>query len=283
MSRFLARQVRSMRQVQFLCEKEEFTMKHLLVIGLLIGLSIGSWNCQPKLYQVSGRRLIVAISEDLTTMNPLAVTNANDRSIRSLMFEPLLGVDSKGKFQPYLAESWEVSADGRHYTFQLRKGVKFHDGREMTAMDAKYAIENITNPENQALRITQSGLVESVTVFNKHTLKVSIKEARAGFLTLFTPLSYFSVIPKGSLEEGVSTSNRFPPGTGPFKFVEWKRKLHFVVDRFDAYWGQKACVDRLILRPIRSAHIRLTARQAGDVDVVGLRSAQAKLFDGKCP
>jgi len=240
--------------------------KITLAIALLVGLAlpVASTADQPK----RGGTLTMATRKDLTTMNPLVTTRSTDRSIRDLMFEPLVGIDLKGKIQPYLAESWDISKDGRLYTFHLRKGVKFHDGREMTAQDAKYAIDYSMNPKNGAYGLTRLRLIESVETPDKYTLKLSIKKASPAFLTQLTTIGAFSVIPKESLQEGGTRPDRFPPGTGPFKFVEWKSKQRMVFDRFDEYWGQKANVDRVILRPIANSTVRFTALRAGDVDIV---------------
>ncbi len=132
-------------------------MKRVLTITLAIALLGGmvlpvtSAADQPK----RGGTLAMATRKDLTLMNPLVRTRSTDRSIRDLMFEPLLGIDLKGNIQPYLAESWDVSKDGRQITFHLRKGVKFHDGREMAAEDAKYAIDYSLNPKNGVHGLTR--------------------------------------------------------------------------------------------------------------------------------
>ena len=138
----------------------------------------------------------------------------------------------------------------------------------MTAQDAKYAIDYSLNPKNGAHGLMRLRLVESVETPDKYTLKLSIKKASPAFLTLLTNISAFSVIPKESLLEGVMRPDRFPPGTGPFKFVEWKSKQRIVFDRFDDYWGHKAYVDRVILRPIPNSTVRFTALRSGDVDIV---------------
>ncbi len=245
-------------------------MKHLSLFALMVGMSMGmslpakGASDTPK----RGGTLTMAIRKDLTTLNPLFRISSTNRSIRDLMFEPLLGIDIKGNIKPYLAESWEVSRDGRLYTFHLRKGVKFHDGREMTAEDAKYVMDYTMNPKNGAYGLKRLRLVEAVEAADKYTLKVRIKKASPTFLTFLTSIGAFSVIPKESLQEGVSKPDKSPPGTGPFRFVEWKSKRRIVFERFDGYWGHKAFVDRLVLRPISNSTVRFTALRTGDVDIV---------------
>ena len=98
-------------------------------------------------------------------------------------------------------------------------------------------------------------------------MKVYLKTASVALLSAFTDIEAFSVIPKDSLQEGVLKPSKYPPGTGPFKFVKWEPKRRLVYDRIDNYWGHKAFIDRLIERPVRNDTVRLTALRAGDVDM----------------
>jgi len=214
-----------------------------------------------------GGTLTVAIRKDLVLMNPLVNTQSTEQSIRDLVFEPLLGLDLKGNIRPYLAESWRISDDGKIYTFNLRKGVKFHNGQEMTAEDAKFAIDYTMNPKNGAYGLSRLNGISRVETPDKYTLRIHLNSPSPAFLSLLTDIQSFSVIPRGSLQPGINQLAKFPPGTGPFTFAEWQPGQRIVFDRFNDYWGQKAWVDRVALKPIDSATIRVTALRAGDVDV----------------
>ncbi len=245
-------------------------MKRFIIVVLSLGMWMGLWAplesaaVEPK----KGGTLTMGIRRDLEMMNPLVRTRSTEQSIRDLMFEPLLGLDLKGNIQPNLATSWEVSQGGKVYTFHLRKGVKFHNGREMTAKDAKYAVDYSMNPKNATYGFVKLSIVERIEIPDRYTLKLTLKKPSISFLVSLTDIQAFSVIPEGSLEEGVSRPTEFPPGTGPFKFVEWKPRQRIIFDRFDDYWGHKAFVDRVILRPIRNNTVRFTALRAGDVDMI---------------
>ncbi len=239
---------------------------YIIILGLLQGFTTLSASAadQPK----RGGTLTMAISSKMKMMNPLVRTSSVEKRIRDLMFESLVALDLKGKVQPNLAESWEVSKDGKTYTFRLRKGVKFHNGQEMTAEDAKFAIDYTLNPRNGAYGIKDLSQVEGAKASDRYTLKIYLKNPTPVFPVLLSEIRSFSVIPKGSLEEGVRKPVTFPPGTGPFKFVEWKPGRRIVFDRFDDYWGQKAYVDRVILRVIGNSTVRFTALRTGDVDLI---------------
>ncbi len=243
-------------------------MKRFLLMGITLGFLL-SWAVesiadQPK----RGGTLTMAIRKDIALMNPLVGTKSVEKAVRGLIFEPLLGLDLNGKIQPNLAERWSISKDGKLYTFKLRKGVKFHNGQEMKAEDIKFAIDYTLEPRNGAYGLSDLEQVKRVEAPDKYTLKIHLKKASPVFLSLLTSIRAFSAIPKESLEGGVKQLSVFPPGTGPFKFVEWKSKRRIVLVPNENYWGQKAYIDKLILRPIRNATVRFTALRAGDVDMV---------------
>jgi peptide/nickel transport system substrate-binding protein len=236
----------------------------LIVSSLLINQHLYAASTQPK----RGGTLTLAVSKELALMNPLVNTSSTESRIRELMFEPLLGRDGKGAIQPRLAESWEISKEGKLYTFHLRKGVKFHNGKEMMADDIKFAIDYTLNPKNGAYGLADLDAVEKVEAIDKYTLRIWLKKINPLFLTVLTDIRAFSAIPKESLPEGMRKPSTFPPGTGPFKFVEWRPGQRVVFERFDDYWGEKAYVDRVVMREIGDATVRFTALQAGDVDII---------------
>jgi len=237
-----------------------------LVLSCLISLSL-PWVAaaeNPK----QGGTLIFGLRRDMQLMNPLVGTRSTELAIRDLMFEALLGVDSKGKIQPNLAIEWKVSNGGKLISLKLRKGVKFHNGDEMTAEDVKFSIEYTMNPKNGAYGLKSLSLLDRVETEGKYAVRLSLKKSSAPFLSLLTTIRTFSVVPKESLPEGVNKPVTFPPGTGPFKFVEWKTSRRIFLERHDGYWGHKALVEKLILRPILNNTARVTALRAGDVDMI---------------
>jgi len=124
------------------------------------------------------------------------------------------------------------------------------------------------NAKNATYGFIKLSVVERIEIPDRYTLKIYLKRPSLSFLSSLSNIQAFSVIPEGSLQEGISRPTEFPPGTGPFKFVEWKPRRRIIFDRFDNYWGHKAYVDRVILRPIRNNTVRFTALRAGDVDII---------------
>jgi peptide/nickel transport system substrate-binding protein len=232
-----------------------------------------------------GGTLTLGMVRDMAAMNPLVGTKSNDKTVRWLMFEPLLGLDQQGRLQPHLAESWRVAPDGKLYTFTLRQGVRFHNGQEMTAEDVKFSVDYTMNPRNGATGYTKLNLVDRVEATDRYTVAVHLKTAGSGFLPSLGDIRSFSVIPRDSVPEGVDKPSTFPPGTGPFKFVQWQPKQRLVFDRHEEYWGHKAYLDRLVIVPIDDDTVRFTALRAGDVDLVEDAPYEwvRQIQDGKLP
>jgi ABC-type transport system substrate-binding protein len=244
--------------------KKPNPLSFVLVLSLCFAASLHAASAEPK----RGGSITLGISKELALMNPLINTSSTEARIRELMFEPLLARDLKGAIHPRLAESWEISKDRKVYTFKLRRGVKFHNGKELTADDIKFAIDYTLNPKNGAYGFEDLSGVERAEVVDKYTFKIHLKQHSPLFLTVLSEIRAFSAIPKESLTEGMRKPTTFPPGTGPFKFVEWLPGQRIVFDRFGDYWGQKAYVDRVIMKEIGDNTVRFTALQAGDVDMI---------------
>ena len=245
-------------------------MKRFFLLSLVLSflaassMPLGAASDKPK----QGGTLNMGLRRDIQLMNPLVGTRSTEQHIRHLMFETLLDFDLTGTIQPNLATQWTVSNDGKLITFKLREDVKFHNGKQMTAQDVKFSIEYTKNPKNGAFGFRGLALVDRVETEGKYTLNVYLKKPSAPFLAAMTSIQTFSVIPKESLPEGMRQPVKFPPGTGPFKFVEWKPKRRLVLERNGEYWGHKAFIEKIVMRPIRNNTTRVTALRAGDVDMI---------------
>jgi peptide/nickel transport system substrate-binding protein len=220
-----------------------------------------------------GGTLRVGIFRDISILNPYVGTRSVEHSVRQLIFEPLLK-EENGTAKPYIAESWEVSKDGKVYTFRLRKAVRFHNGKEMNAEDVKWSIEYALDARNGAYGRRDLSFVQTAEVVEPYRIRVTLQDAFAPFLIVLTSLQSFPVMPKGML----STAERpqvFPPGTGPFQFVEWRPAQQIHLKKFPGYW-QKGLprTDEIVLRPILDDDVRLMALRSGDLDIAERIPAQ---------
>jgi peptide/nickel transport system substrate-binding protein len=180
-------------------------------------------------------------------------------------YNTLLRVDpfDKSGTKPYpsLAESWTVSADGKAYTFKLRRGVKFHDGSEMTSKDIKASYDKIIFPPAGvgSSRQGQYAVVESIEVPDAYTVVFRLKNASGSFLA--SMLSPYNFIYKADiLAKDMNWHEKNVMGTGPFTFVEHVKGSHVVGKKFANYWDKgKPYLDGFRAIFIRSSSAQVAA------------------------
>jgi len=190
---------------------------------------------QPK----RGGTITVSTPTDLISADPHLGNSSVTAEIMNHIFEPLVGYGEKMEFVPVLAERWEISPDYKTYTFYLRKGKVFHNGREMVADDVKYSIERVMDPKTGCARRSDFvNTVETIEVKDKYTAVFHLKKGNAGLLYLLAytyPL--IAVVPREEVEKQGGVFKQ-PVGTGPYKFVEWKPDRYVLLERFDQYKPQ---------------------------------------------
>jgi peptide/nickel transport system substrate-binding protein len=175
--------------------------------------------------------------------------------------ECLVKVDRTGKIAPWLAERWNTT-DNRNYTFFLRRGVRFHNGRELKAADVKFVFERAMNPETKHPYPRYYEAIGDIIVNDDYTITFSLKTLNANFL--------LNLARQGSViypREAVETLKSAPIGTGPFRFEEWVRGDRIVLVKNPEYHGKGLPrLDRVTFRFITDPNAVLAALKAGDVD-----------------
>lgn len=152
-------------------------------------------------------------------------------AVQQVYAETLTSIADDGKALPFLAERFDISPDGRRYTFVLRRGVRFHNGRELTAEDVKANFERVRDKVKGGWLSGAMKLVDGLNVSTPYTLEVGLKESYAPFLNLLSEL--WIVAPEST---GWEDTIRQPIGTGPFTFGKWQPDVQFRAPAFDKYW-----------------------------------------------
>jgi peptide/nickel transport system substrate-binding protein len=167
---------------------------------------------------------------------------------------------------PSLAESWQISADGRVYDFTLRKGVKFHNGDTMTAEDVKFSFERYKGAAAKSLK----DRVAAVETPGPLQVRFRLKNPWPDFMTFYTAASGAGwIVPKKHVEKvGDEAYKKAPVGAGPYKFVSFTPGIELVMEAFDGYWRKTPSVKRLVFKVITDETTRLAALKRGEVDVV---------------
>jgi peptide/nickel transport system substrate-binding protein len=175
--------------------------------------------------------------------------------------EALVKVDKHGKLVPWLAERWHTT-DNKNYTFFLKKGVRFHNGRELKAADVKFVMERAMNPETKHPNPGNFKAIGDVIVKDDYTVTIALKETNANFL-LYMARSGSVIYPR----EAVETLKSAPVGTGPFTLQEWVRGDKIVLKKNPEYHVKGLPkLDRVTFRFIADPNAVQAALKAGDVD-----------------
>src|SRR6056297_223576 len=214
-----------------------------------------------------GGEVVVAIAAEPPGWDPTVSTSQEiARVVYRNVFEGLVRFDRNGEIVPALAESWTLSEDALALTFQVRRGVRFHDGRPFTLDDVVAKFERALDPDSGHTNAGYYETIDAIVVDEEaHTVTfVLSRPTRSLLYDLARPDSI--IYPAGS----VASQRRRPVGTGPFRFVEYREGSEVRLERFGDYYLEGVPhLDAVRFRIIGDASIRYAALRAGDVDLIG--------------
>jgi len=182
-----------------------------------------------------------------TIINPILTSYSASASLLDLIFSHLVRLNAKGEIEPDLAESWNISPDGLVYTFYLRKGVKFHDGKECTAFDVKFTYDKIVEPRIKSPFRSSFEIVEEFKTLDKHTFQVVLKRPSNTFIyRLLREIAPKHLLEKVDLQN--CSFNYHPIGSGPFKFKEWRKDDQITLEYNPDYYAGRPYLDKIIVK-----------------------------------
>lgn len=226
-----------------------------------------------------------------STLDPGLASDSGSLEIIVQIFEGLVGVDDDGKVYGVHADRWEVSPDGTTYTFHLRPGLKWTDGRPITAHDYEWAWKRNIDPRTasdyattmypvkNAVKIHTAGMSPDqlgVTATDDSTLVVTLEQPAAFFLKLVSTWTFFP-LPRWTIERNGPrwTEAANIVTNGPFKLDRWDHEQEIVLVRNEDYWGTKPALQKAIYNmfPEGGPDSSITAYEAGEIDVGGIPSS----------
>lgn len=210
------------------------------------------------------------VEHEPSTLVSIAHTAGPTQRVSPKVTEGLLTYDFDFKPQPALATAWSVSPDGLTYTFKLREGVKWHDGRDFTSDDVAYSIKLLK--ENHPRGRGTYAAVIAVDTPDPHTAVIRLSKP-APYLLTALDASESPIVPKHVYEGTDPLTNKnasAPIGTGPFVFKEWVKGSHVILERNPDYWDKgKPYLDRVVIRFIADQSARSAAFETGELDLAG--------------
>lgn len=222
---------------------------------------------------VKGGTLTIAMERDSTTFDNLKTSDVYSSMVLDNVVEPLFEVDANGKVVGRLVEKSE-NPQPNVYVWTLRKGIKFTDGTDFTSEVVKFNLDRHRN-DPMAVRNQDVKDITNIETPDPSTVKITLKSAFRPFESKFTGQAGYMYNPKAVQALGESLQRDLKDaGTGPFKFVEWKKDTQVVLERNPNYWGkdkdgmQLPYLDRLVFKPFPDENVRLTNVKTGEADAL---------------
>jgi len=218
---------------------------------------------------------------DPSTLDPARVSDTYGLSVSQQLFDGLVQFDQTLSITPALAQYWKATRDGLTWTFTLRKSVKFHSGRELTADDVVYSFTRLLDPRvksgaadlfanvkgAQEFRQGTKNEVTGLVALDRHTVQITLTEATVPFVTVLA-VGHAQIVPKDVVEQRGDAFGTSPIGTGPFKFVRWERGKEIVLEHNPEYFDGPPKLSRVVYKvfPGEQFEAMYDAFQKGDLE-----------------
>ena len=218
----------------------------------------------PAAAQAAKDRLVLGMPLEPPHLDPTAgAAAAIDEVVYANLFEGLTRIDENGAVNSGLAESWTISDDGLTYTFRLRAGVKFHDGTTMDSADVKFSLDRARAADSTNAQKGLFEAIEAVETPDARTVVVKLSRREGLFLWNMGWGDAVIVAP-----ESAETNKANPVGTGPFKFVEWRKADSVKLERWDGYWGAQPALKTVTFKFVSDPSAQVAGLMAGDIDAI---------------
>ena len=209
--------------------------------------------------------VVIDLVNEPSSLDPHMQWNPDSYFVYRNIFDNLVTRDDEGKIAPQVATSWRQLSDSE-IEFQLRTDIVFHNGAKLTADDVVYSVKRITDPKLGSPQLGQYDKIKNAVA----TGPASVKLVTDGpYPALLAQLVKLSIVPASVVEAvGKDAFNMAPVGSGPYKFVEWRRGVSVALARNDGYWGMKGPFKTAVFRAVPDAATRLANVQTGASQIV---------------
>jgi peptide/nickel transport system substrate-binding protein/oligopeptide transport system substrate-binding protein len=229
----------------------------------------------------------MCLTQDPTNLDPAMIVDVSGASVAAKLFNGLVRFDEHMNIVPDIAERWQVSDDGATYSFTLRRGVLFHNGRSLTAHDVKYSFERVLSPHSGSRRKwlfepirgarefmeDRADGVAGIVVTDDYTLDITLQRPLAVFLGfLAMPNAY--IVPREVVEQWGKDFSDHVVGTGPFALDEWRHDDMLRLKRNDGYFAAPARVAAIAYHVLPEEFTRIAEFEAGNLDVVEVPASE---------
>ena len=268
----------------------------LMLVSLLLCVLVAGCS-RERSPGIKGAVLRYPMAVEPATMDPAVIFEGGTGDLLQNIYEGLVGFDENNRIRPVLAEKWEVGQDGKTYTFHLKAGVTFHNGRTLNAADVKYSLERALLPSTRSTSALNYlgeivGAEEvangkrkdlpGINVIDSDSVAITLKRPRGYFLGALAYATGFIVCREAIEQNSGVLDERAAVGTGPFKLLEYRRRAKVVLVRNDRYHGGKPLLERIERPIVLDSQTRHLMYENGEIDLTAI-SASDYLRDQKDP
>ena len=210
--------------------------------------------------------IVMALASDQDNMDPHMHFQRDGILMNINMYDSLLHKNTKLEYEPSLATEWKALNETT-WEFKLRQGVKFHNGDAFSAEDVQFSFDRVLDPNTKSPQYGNIRGIKEVKIIDPHTVHLITDKP---FPLLLERVVFFPIIPKKHFEKvgAQAFAENAPVGTGPYKFVEWKRDQYLKMERFNEHWRGPAPIKNLIIRVIPETSTQIAELKTGGVDIV---------------
>lgn len=269
-----------------------------LALGVLVAPGLGSAQQKNAAERKNGQEVYLNLGDEPPSMDPTKQVDAVSGFWLSHIFEGLMMQDKQGAIVPGAAEKMSVSADGKVYTFAIRKDAKWHDGKPVTAKDFEFAFRRLVDPAyaSEYSFIAETAQIVNATeiiqkklpvdqlgakAVNDSTFEVTLKNPVTFFPALMSFQSFFPVrkdlVDKSGDKYATDVASLV--GNGPYKLVRWQKEANMRIEKSDNYWNAKAVKIKAIESPVilKDNGATFNLFRTGGLDFAGLDQERLRL------
>ena len=247
-------------------------------------------SCTDSLDRIEGH-VYYRLNANPTTLDPALVADVSGAAIAAKLFNGLVRLGDDLEVLPDIAERWEISKDGKRYSFYLKKGVRFSNGHEVKARDFKYSFERVLSPGMRSPNTWvfdkiagasefQKGLadeVRGIKVSGDYVLEVMLRKPFSPFLSMLSTTPAY-VVPEEDVKRWSVDFSSHPSGTGPFVLKGWKSGGSLILQANERYFDGNVGIRGIVYRIIPEDLTAVTEFELGNIDVISLSASAYSKF-----
>ncbi|MFA5073924.1 MAG: ABC transporter substrate-binding protein [Nitrospirota bacterium] len=276
------------RNNSFIPAKHWMFFFSLLVV---VGMCVSVIGCQKKDDGRLKNHLYLRLSNNPTTLDPALITDVQGGGIAAKLFNGLVRFNENLDIVPDLAFSWKLSENQLVYSFRLRRDIRFHNGKKITAHDVRYSFERVLKPSTRAPltwvldRIDgakefiagKTERVSGIHVVNDHTLTIRLTKPFGPFLSLLA-MTTASIVPREEVERLGPDFGTHPIGSGPYSLTEWKHGQHLILAAREDYFEGKPKLQGIVYRIIPENLTAVMEFETGRLDVLLIPASEYRRY-----